>query len=287
MATMIKRLFFAFAILATLGRPACADGWFPVLNSHGEIASGSGTLTVNGRDLGPGWLPRWVDDDHVVFSTSPAETVLLDVRSGSRVTLAPGFNVYAAGGGLWMGLFAGPSQTVLRRYSGTVVAWEAVEGAMPTVSRAGRYGYATPYHQDQKTIYVADMAIAAGLVMNLSVSDQATVWSVASGRQRLVLGARPGAAVESLAVLEWEEPIACDGPAGPWIVSVTQTGLMAHAWGSRRGFFTSGEYFNPDCLFLNGRFRVVSSSGRGELQVTDVDPSASTDLSTVPSWPAS
>ena len=266
---MKKTLWLSIALTLLITSPAHADGWFPRVNGRGEIASGAGTLTVKGQDRGTGWSPRWIDDDTVVYNGGTS-SVILNVTTGARTEVQPAYNNYAAGGGSWMAFWAGNPITA-RRYAGANVVGEWTNAGQPLVSPNGRWGYVTPYHDINKTVYVNGSPVARGVIADVDLTDRSLVYTVASGRYaREVYYVRDGAAPQRVNVFNWEAPVGCEGPDATWILSVTQKGLAFRRAGATQGFYWRGEYFNPDCRFVNGVFRIVSSSGRGALQILDV-----------------
>lgn len=272
----MKKFTLSFLLLLSiLVTPVYANGWFPSLNSKGDVVSGAGVIVLNGRQVAaPGWGPKWLDDDRIVFSGGPNEekSVILNVRTGVREEFIPGYNQIAAGGGAWLGLWQGNPIT-LRRYEGTDLKLEIADAGKPTVAPNGRWGYVTPYHAEEKRFMADGRVVGTGVIMDAALTETAAVYSVHLGRghERAVFLAT-STETRRVEVFNWEGPTACDGAGATWIMSTTQNGLAFRQAGSAVGRYWRGEYFNPTCRYINGVFRLASSSGAGELQVVDVNP---------------
>jgi hypothetical protein len=253
------------------------NGWFPRLNSRGEVASGSGEVWIKGVSYGMGWGPKWIDDDTVVFSSKDgeSETTILHVPTGLREVLQPGYNEYAAGHGEWMGFRAGQDWLGIRRYRGTAVVQPIEHAGTPQMSIGGRYAWTAPYLSDTRTLYMGGVPWYSGAIMGISLSDLGAAVQISTGKYtRSVLFARAPGDNSTVNILNWEDPQIVDAPDGPWICSVTQKGLLLYPAGATSGYYWLGEYFNPHARFLNGRFVIVSSSGRGVPQRLHVDPAS-------------
>lgn len=79
----------------------------PTLNSRGDVLAGftgggMGPIHVNGRVIHQaGSVPRWLDDDHVIFSSSGG-VIIQDLRTNqTRTVVAQEVNWLEAGGGHW------------------------------------------------------------------------------------------------------------------------------------------------------------------------------------------
>lgn len=270
---MLRRLvgsvLLAVSLIAVAPVPLHADGWFPKINSRGEIASGFGTIEVAGRVIGAGWGAHWLDDDTVVYG-GMLQTVMLNVRSGATQAIGEGYNFMAAGGGTWVGTIA-VGDIPTHRYVGTQRVLAVTQAGTPLASPGGRWGYVRPYHAHQKEIVVNGQVAASGLIVDAALTDRAVVYTVAlSTYRRATMAVIDGAAPRDISIFNWEGPTACDGPDGPWVLSITQRGLAFRPAGARDGFYWLGEFYNPSCRFVNGAFRIASSSSRGDLQVMDI-----------------
>lgn len=260
------------------------NGWFPDINGRGEVVSGAGEVFFQGRSLGVGWGPRFLTDDWIVYNADDTHTAILNVRNSETIPVAPKYNVYAAGSGRWMGLWQGSPITLRLVGADGVTIREWIEGATPAMAPNGRYVFASPFHapHDQRTVFLADgneepRPIFAGATMDLSVSDHAVCIMVATsvhGRQ--VVGIRNGGGVEDWSVLDWEAPIVCDGPGGPWVLSVTQTGMILRPAGSPFGYAWLGEWLNPVIRYIeaDALFRIAASDGHGAQRLSSVDPAS-------------
>jgi hypothetical protein len=256
------------------------NGWFPDLNGRGEVVSGAGDIYFGDRLVGPGHHPKWVDDDWIVYDAgAQLGSIILNVRNGEVRDVHPNANVYAAGAGLFLALWQGAPVT-LRRYSGTELL-EARENCGPmAMAPNGRYVFADNFGAETHTLHIHELGtpvpvpLYTGPTMNLSIADRVVCWQVATGpRKTNVYGLRlGGSAIENWTVFEWEDPVVCDGPDGPWILSVTQGGLILRPAGATVGYQWNGDYRNPAIRCIGGVFQIASSDGFGVAQRFSVDP---------------
>jgi hypothetical protein len=256
------------------------NGWFPDLNGRGDVVSGAGEIFVGDRQVAPGHHPKWMDDDWIVYDAGQAlGTQMLNVRNGVVRSVHPNANLYAAGAGQLLALWQGAPVT-LRRYRGTELL-EARENCGPmAMAPNGRYVFADNYAAETHTLHIHELGTPApvplytGPTMNLSIADRVVCWQVATGpRKTNVYGLRLGGpAIENWTVFEWEDPVACDGPDGPWILSVTQSGLILRPAGATVGYQWNGDYRNPAIRCIADVFQIASSDGFGVPQRFSVDP---------------
>lgn len=260
------------------------NGWFPAINGLGEIASGTSEIFFQDLSLGVGWRPRFIDDDTIVYGGESLDklptTAIRNVRAGDPVTVGPGCNVYAAGAGRYLGLIqAAPIFLGLYRRDGSVVrSW--LECGNPAMSPGGRYVFSNRYFAETHTVFLGEgdaepVPIYTGATMDLSVCESAVCIMVATGKYtRGVIGIRTGQPPEDWSVLEWEAPIVCDGPNGPWVLGVTQTGLIFRPAGETTGYQWSGEWFNPAVRLIGNVFLIAASDSRGDRKTVWVDPAS-------------
>lgn len=256
------------------------NGWFSDINSLGEVVSGAGEIYFGDRLVGPGHHPKWIDDDTIVYDAGPElGSIILNVRNGLVRSVHPSANRYAAGAGYFLALWQGRPIT-LRHYLGTVLLAVRENCGPMAMAPNGRYVYADRYPDDVHTLWIHELGTPAPVVlytgptMNLSIADRVVCWQVATGPHTtnvygLVLG---GVAIENWTVRDWEDPVACDGPDGPWVLSATQTGLILRPAGARVGYQWTGDYRNPAIRFVRGVFQIASSDGHGLPQPLTVDP---------------
>lgn len=258
------------------------NGWFPDINGRGEIVSGAGEIFFGDRLVGPGHHPKWIDDDHIVYDAGAAlGSLIVNVRDGLVQSVHPNANLYAGGAGQFLALWQGTPVT-LRRYLGTTLIEEKTNCGPMAMAPNGRYVFADRYADQTHTLWIHELGAPApvpfytGPTMNLSIADRVVCWQIATGvHTRAVYGLRlGGSAIENWSVFDWEDPIACDAPDGPWVLSVTQTGLILRPAGARDGYQWTGEYLNPAMRFIDGRFRIVASDGHGVQRLLTVDPAA-------------
>lgn len=267
--------------------------WFPHINSRGETVSGSGQMELIAKDgqliksLGTGWRPRWIDDDSIVYN-SGSSSVIMNVRTNAKQDAGQGYNQIESGGGLWLGLLqSGP--IYLRLYQGTQLLREWQGCGNPSISRNGRRLHTDRYHDGVHTVFVDDVPVYEGAVMEASICNAGVVINVATGaytRQCIVIPT--GGAQADSSIQSWESPQAVDGPNGElWVLSVLQNGLALRKAGSSRGYFWPGEWFNPSARLLDGQFMVAASSSGGHRQVVFVNPASdpTSDLIAPPATP--
>jgi hypothetical protein len=265
----MKRMILALSLLLALSLPAQADGWFPQINSRGEITSGFGTIEAAGKVIGAGHGSHWLTDDTILYGTD-AGMVTLNLRTGEQHLVPGGYNFVSAGGNTWLGTIAVPPIPT-HRYVGVQRVAEYIGAGVPMVAPNGRYGYVTPYADAQRTIVVNDVSVVSGTVMDAALTETAVVYSVATGMYtREVYYILGSAAPQRATIFNWESPSACDGAGATWILSVTQAGLAFRPAGSGDGFYWRGEFFNPSCRYVNGEFIIASSNSHGVLQVMNV-----------------
>ena len=263
------RILTTFLLLAALASPAAAgDGWFPKINGRGEIASGFGTVEFQGRAIEPGVLPQFIDDDTLVYNGND-RTVIYNVRTGARTTVARPYNFYAAGGGMWLGMYAGEDYPTQRFVGATMLSSHPNAGTPTVAPTSGSWGYVEPYHAQIKNLWVSGQKVVSeAWLMGADLTDQALVYQLATGTYtRITMVKRNGAAAVDSSITNWEAPTGCDGPDDVYVLSVTQAGLALRKAGATRGWYWPGEQFNPSCRFVGGQFIVAFSSARGELGV--------------------
>lgn len=269
--------------LATPTAPM-VDGWFPQISPSGRILAGHVAIVVGTpgawHDLGPGGGAVWIGVDRAVINFSVPSvpdgdhTMIVTPSTGDRVTVPIGYNVRMGGAnGRW---FGGRSDVGMDEYRDNVIVQRHGPGYWPqAVSPDGlRAAWIDRRYDETHTLYVEGVAITTAAVMSASLSNRAICWLEATSRYgRAVKGLSAAGAIVDWSVRNWEDPQIVDGPDGPWILSVTQDpSIVLRPAGSTQGYVIPGELFNPDVTYLDGRFLVVSSSGRGEFQFHRINP---------------
>jgi hypothetical protein len=260
------------------------DGWFPHINSRGEIVTGSGNVYLHRPGavptrLGTGWSPRWLNDDNIIYNGDTRGTIVHEVLTGQERKIAPAYNKIVAGGGYWAGLFQGNPVTLVQN-NGSVSIATFAECGLPAMSASGKLIYGTDYHADTHALIVVKpdgtkQQVYVGMVMSASICEGGWAASVYINRDtRRVVYARHGSFAASIGIELWEDPVICDGPNGSlWVLSVTQTGLIFREAGSTMGYRWDGiELLNPDVRLVNGLFVLAASDKVGTHWLRVVDP---------------
>ena len=242
------------------------DPRFPRLDAAGHVYSGAGTLWRDGVLIGPGYGPVPIGVDRIVYGRDTGgdvwEGVVQDVATGDRRTITPWHFHFLCGSDAeaWVGTVAGGASTFFARDT----AVRVIDGvSAPKLSRsAARYAWLTNPQDVRKTLVVNDQSIVTDDIYDMSVSDQAVCWDVARGRERHVFGKRHGdAAIAQWNIEPWEGGTLIDAPEGPWLLSVTQTGLILRPAGERRGYRFEGDCHESDARWVDGAIHIVGRNG--------------------------
>jgi hypothetical protein len=244
------------------------NGWFPAINSRGDVASGAGEIFVNDSSFGQGWRPRWIDDDTIVYDQG-LQSRVVDVRTRALLGTTISYNEFSAGGGKWAGHYQG-APVYLQPYLKPVTVDGAALMNTGWMAHApnGDFAYADNYSGVNHTLYRnGGVVIATVPIVAVSISNAATVWVQATGTYTRALYGKVGAGpitdwtIESLI----NETIVADDDTGtPWVLSVTQTGLILAPGGAASPTFRwTGEFLNPDLRFINGAWHIASSNSQG------------------------
>lgn len=255
------------------------NGWFPALNRKGEVASGAGEIFVEGNSFGPGYAPKWVDDDTIVYNEG-IDTRVVNVRTRAELgrVVNPSFSRFSGGGGRWSGNLLAPASS-LQEYTlpATPAGAAIVNGWLADHAFNGDFAYADNYPGGTHQILRNGVVIVpAAVILSVSISNTTTVWSVASGATRTTFGKIGAGPATNWAVDSWEDPIVADDDAGdPWVLSVLQAGILLRKGGDATARFRwSGDWFYPDMVFVNGQFKIVASDSAGNPKSLTVSPSS-------------
>ena len=273
-------------------RAVAINGWFPSMNSRGEIVSGAGEIFVGSKSFGVGTLPKWMNDDWFVFNDANQSKVV-NYRTGKVITVSEAYNNYSGGTDKFSGIVqAGPITVRLHDLAGGVLHQMTGHGNMWLSPTTGRYAYLTNFHDNSHRVMLNDGAgerelPSQGNAMSLWRTDRATIVTLATstyGRKVMVYhDDQPTTPIDS-SIQIWEDAYGCDGPDGyPWVLSVLQEGLMFRRAGAKRGHYLPGEWFNPTVRLVSGQFVIAASTGRGELLTKAINPNElGIDLTTIP-----
>lgn len=255
-----------------------SNGWFPRLNRHGDVASGSGEIFVNGNLVTPGWAPTWYLPNVLMFKGAGDCPYVCDLSNNNelqQVSSTPCVAV-AAGGGAWM--MTGP---------GRIHVSVSHEGFRTWVEEQGGSNY-------DRTIFieeiVADVAVAIPIVEHQPVNYSRleggyTTWTFYGGpRGTEVWGRAPRGTPQLLQASRGGElaGVPVPTPFGPCVLIQTQADLRLVKWGTTIGrVLTTGVDRNlyPDALWHEptGEIRVVCNDNAGNLSTFSVDYDALTD----------
>lgn len=256
------------------------DGWFPDINSKGEIISGSGQVWLTSpfepaRLIGSGVRAKFVTDDLIVYAFGYG-THLVNIRTNEMTLIPTGYNMYAGGNGDWAGIVQ-KALTDVHIYRGATRTIELMGYGIPVMAPDGSLAIPKDYAQNVHEVLWNGVTVFGGTSMNLSVCNSALAIQVATSMYgRNILGVRRSNmnVVENWTLYDWEDPVVCDGPDGPWVLSVTQfSSLVLRPAGETLGYKLEGEWYNPAVRFIDGRFLVAGSSSRGQLMVETIYPS--------------
>jgi hypothetical protein len=228
-----------------------------------------------GQTVGDGRV--WLDEDRILRGVDDNTATVIEDTVGLELgRVSSGFNHISAGGGQWLGVHS--ARRDCTRYIGTVYQ-DALPETTGAVSRDGsRIVYLSPWLTEHKDLYTSTgQVLASGPIMDFNVSGQACVWAIATGmytKAFSVLTFATGEVIDA-SVLAWEgAPILIEAPDGLWLLTLTQEpSLLLRPVGSTVGYRIPGIHHGPDAIWLDGRFKIVSNSDRGETQWTDVSPS--------------
>lgn len=254
--------------------------WYPKFNYRGDVASGNGTIWVNGKEVKDrdgavvhGHSPHWYTDDIIFTSGEERKSYLLNIRTGERTTLPFEFNgrvsnisALSAGLGHWCGWGPGSGSHGLYLDGHLIDA-----GATPGVidSETGWFSYLTPYQANVRDIIVNGTKIRTTHATELTGGERWLCWQDFSSGTPRAWGWTPEQGMMELSPLPLGEfsflSEAVRTPNGLWVATGTHRGVIIHAWGGYDGYILEQEFFYPDAAWLNGRFVLVGTDSRGNL----------------------
>ena len=236
------------------------DGWFPRLNSRGQVASGSGSLWVDDIEVfKPGWQPQWLNDDTLVFKGAADKPYSLHLPTGKVTLLANKAVTYVVGGGnVWH--IPDPGEI------GASV--DPRNGSVATCVEHGGSNF------DRSIVWAGRPIIEHKAVQFPSAQDGLLTWILWTGQT--ATDREPwGVAVTGVAgrlrvfTQSWEgSPFPFQTPEGPWLLTQTNWDLRLRPWGSKTGYIiNTGEdrNFNPHVRWIGTKIVVVCNDGSGKL----------------------
>lgn len=237
-----------------------SNGWFPRLNSRGDVVSGAGAIEFNGTTIATnGTKPQFRTDDLVVYVNTQDDCLYeVPVTGGVAHKLSDSK----------VSLFSAGNDTVIYPFAGDIGI--SVDSKTGAVARLIEFNGNNADHSvvvDGKTI------VAHGIVSDVRAADGLLAYSVWTGRphDRGTWAWAGKDTVTNLRVYEsgWEgAPVPFMTPEGPWILFQTNEDLRLHPWFSRMGYIIhTGEdqNFNPDVKFVNNTIAIVWNTGIGTL----------------------
>ena len=231
------------------------DNWYPHFSVEGRIASGSGTVYLEGQRIGaPGWQARWIRADAAIWN-SGSDTRITSA-AGTTQHSASAFAVLAAGNGVWAGW----------NEQGVFLNGQALDAAgdQPWISREGQIVYKTDRQSSTHAIVYNHQQVAPrGHNVNPRCEGGVVVWSEHQSQYVLATRGWRGHGIEDLRVIPESEiesvPIAT--PDGPFVLTSTDWGFFIRPWGLKNGWMYQGDCFTPDAICLDRIIYVTGWSG--------------------------
>lgn len=245
------------------------NGWFPKINSRGDIASGNTEVWItyaDGRQVEvatDGGGAQWLTSDELVYNLHEGGTVFWPSR-GAPIA---GYSLLTANEqGQWAGALAGDGGIV--RYVGIEPIERIPLAALPKFHGAD-FGYVTPY-QSQPPAYRRDLIIngqvkATGPIVDFCVSPTPIAVVATGTYTRDFQGAVIVQPTEGA-------PVFSDG----WVCSNAGNaeGLYVRPADSVFGYFLpGGEWYYHDFRKFGDTLLIVASTHRGELRVKRISVS--------------
>lgn len=235
------------------------NGWFPKLNSKGDVVSGAGVIDYNGLPVAsPGWHPEFKTDNVIVYIGEGDCLYELEVGKQPVKLSEQKVSFFAAGAGKVA--FPQPGDIGL--------SIDPITGA---VARLVEHNGSNVDH----SILINDVPILKHEpVSNLHIAGGRLVYSLWTGRphDRGTVGIDKDGRTHNLRVFTtgWEgNPITIETPEGPWLLFMTNSDLRLRPWNSELGYIiTTGEdqNFNAYARYIGGNIQVVWNTATGELQ---------------------
>ena len=245
-------------------RPENGTGWFPQMNTLGEIAS-SGLGEVWARDayVGVGGGPVWIETNRLVFGVG-YRSALCDLSAPDKLIDIEGYNSRHGGSN---GRWAGARPGLIHLYNGATKVKE-YDGGSPLLSQGGRFGYVTDYYDNSHRLLVDGVEIVSGHIMQWAMTDTHIGWIMATG-------------VYTRAAFVDGKPIHFDDTEGAiwlfddWVMTQYSGGYKIRPIGATAGYILrTGNAYNPSIQFVGSQIKFVASTSKGELFFTLINPSA-------------
>lgn len=243
-----------------LPAPMPVNGWFSRFSIDGDIASGAGTIVVNGRTVsGRGHGPKWrVSGKELIFQ-GYGDRMFLQILPDPPIQYSdtPVY-IYAAGAGRIYNCGAGEIGCDVDPYVGSAAV--VVEHGMNNLDRS-IFLEGQPLVQHE---FVNDVRVSKGFV----------VWRhFEKNTQGYIFGKRVDLSVTRNG---WEGcPVPIWVGDEPWLLFQTNTDLRIRPIALDAGFIiATGENNNlhPDALYHNGLIKVVWNDFEGKQYQVGIDP---------------
>lgn len=249
----------------TKKRKLTPNGWKPRLDIFGNIISGYGYISYQGRVvINPGWTPFWsVPGERIICGVTGDQVIEINLDGSGRVEHGQAFNnVYAAGA----------HRVYLAKPTEYWVDIDPLTGRLAKITEAGGNNTRSLYVEDE--LIVRDEPIS-----ECRMAGNLLVWSHwTGGHIRRTIGRDQIGAIHDLTVVHdtWEgAPVPINAPNEPWVLVATNTDLRLHPWKSAEGYIiATGEDQNlhPDAIWLQAEncIRVTWNTKHGELRTQDI-----------------
>ncbi len=241
-----------------LPAPLNVNGWFSRFSVDGDIASGAGTIVVNGRTVSEtGHGPKWVRPGELVYQGFGDRLFMQTLPNpGIQFTANPAYYYGAGGGAVYI---CGPGQV------GCDV--DPYVGSVAVVVEHGR-------NEDRSIFLQTQPLVEHEFVNDVRVSKGFVVWRhYQKNTQGYIYGKRIDLSVTKQG---WE---GCPVPFwigdAPWLLFQTNTDLRIRPIDSEDGYIiATGENKNlhPDVIFHNGLIKVVWNDDKGPQYQIGIDP---------------
>ena len=237
------------------------NGWFPKINSLGEIASGNAGIWLtypDGKSIkvsDHGTSPFWIGNK-LCYNRNDGTTQVGEERIGIAYN-----NYYGSEQENWTGFIASGIGKV-DFYTGSERN-NSAEGICLAKYSGEHLVYVAPYQNEFRTLVYDNIAIFQGKVMDYVLSPAALIaWQIAIstyGRQILNQG-------DVLSIREDETPrVAFEYLGQSWLMSQTNIGTILYPFLNYYGYYLPGDLYYSDARILGNKLLVVGSDSSGRL----------------------
>ncbi len=237
------------------------NGWFPRINSRGDIASGNTETWITYADgtqklvVPAGGGPVWLTQDSFVFNNGTGQ----QLWPSGEVT--QGYNAVSSDEqGNWAGYLAvGPGR--LDVYQGATLIQQINAAGAPRL-KPGVLAYITPVQSEEHTIVVNGKPVFTGRVVDYMLSEPVVPMVATGTYTRAYVGAEVIQPTEGA-------PVLSDG----WVCSNAgnREGLYVRPLDSTTGYFLPGEWFYSDFRKIGDTLIVAASTSNGQLKVKKIN----------------